>query len=286
MNNVIKKTAFQIGGFCFSLTYPEEIHLPEHFKIFKVSEGEPQYFYEIRIEPALPALRGTPVAAREDLCVFSDNGLEARQIGIRIEERFFACYEEISKCRARIIVDSASVRNLPIDTVFVSLLALERRMIRQSSLILHCAYIRYQGEAILFSAPSETGKSTQAELWERYRGSRTVNGDRALLRKADNRWMACGWPICGSSEICHLGDTPIRAIVMLRQGTVNQVVRLSPVQAFSLLYAQITVNSWNPDFVSKALDALENLIAEIPIFELTCDISEDAVSCLENVLFL
>ena len=59
------------------------------------------------------------------------------------------------------------------------------------------------------------GKSTQAGLWERYRGAKIVNGDRALLRKINGSWAACGWPVCGSSDICLLGDTPIHAIIML-----------------------------------------------------------------------
>ena len=53
-----------------------------------------------------------------------------------------------------------------IDPMFTSLLALERRLVKKNSMILHCAYVEYQGEAILFSAPSETGKTTQANLWK------------------------------------------------------------------------------------------------------------------------
>ena len=75
------------------------------------------------------------------------------------------------------------LRDLHIDPLFTSLLALERRLVRKDQMVLHCAYVEYRGEAILFSAPSETGKTTQAGLWEKYRGSRTVNGDRSLLGK-------------------------------------------------------------------------------------------------------
>lgn len=122
-------------------------------------------------------------------------------------------------------------------------------------------------------------------MWERYRGSRTVNGDRALLRKINGRWTACGWPVSGTSGICSPEDTPIQAIVMLSQGKTNQVVRLSPLQAFTQLYSQITINQWNRDFVQHAMEKLEELVSQIPIWHLTCDISEDAVRCLETALF-
>ena len=44
-------------------------------------------------------------------------------------------------------------------------------------LVLHSAYIVTRtGEGILFSGPSGIGKSTQAALWERFAGARTING--------------------------------------------------------------------------------------------------------------
>ena len=44
-------------------------------------------------------------------------------------------------------------------------MGLEHLLATQRAVILHSAYIDYKGKAILFSAPSGTGKSTQAELW-------------------------------------------------------------------------------------------------------------------------
>ena len=41
--------------------------------------------------------------------------------------------------------------------------------------LLHASYVLHEGKAILFSAPSVTGKSTQARYWERERGSTVVN---------------------------------------------------------------------------------------------------------------
>ena len=47
---------------------------------------------------------------------------------------------------------------------------------------------------------------------------------------------------------------------------------------------QITINAWNSEFQMQAMDELEVLLREIPVYHLECDISEDAVRCLENVL--
>ena len=136
----------------------------------------------------------------------------------------------------------------------------------------------------MFSAPSETGKTTQANLWEKYRGSRTVNGDRALLGKRKGRWTAQGWPVCGTSEVCHNEEFPIRAVVMLSQAKENQAEQLPPGRAFPLLYSQITVNKWNMKDHLHAIDLIQELAEGGSVFHLGCTISEEAVDCLEEAL--
>ena len=151
--------------------------------------------------------------------------------------------------------------------------------------VLHCAYIEYNGEAILFSAPSETGKTTQGNLWEQYKGAKTINGDRALLQKMDGRWIARGWPVCGSSEVCNNIEIPIRAIVMLSQGKEDVVTRLAPMKAFTRVYSQITINRWNVNANKYAMDMIEELVTDIPVWHLSCTISENAVNTLAEVLY-
>lgn len=277
---------FQIGAFCFQLTYDDAVCIPEHFLQFQVKEpGDSEFVYRLRIMHSLPALVEKILLRRPDLTVYQTAAGEARLIGVKGQPAPYALYREVSGREAEIFLASDALDSLRFDPVFTSLFALERQMIRKDSLILHCAYIRYQGTAILFSAPSETGKSTQADLWETYRGSETVNGDRALLRNMDGVWHACGWPVCGTSEICHPSDTPIGSVVMLRQGKENHAERLSPMQAFAQIYSQITINQWNREFVGKAVELIEDLVTHVPVWQLTCDISEAAVQCLYDALF-
>ncbi|MBR5220221.1 MAG: hypothetical protein IKV66_04460, partial [Clostridia bacterium] len=172
-----------------------------------------------------------------------------------------------------------------IDPVFVSLLALERRQIQFDAFVLHCAYIEYQGKAILFSAPSETGKTTQGNLWEQHKGAKTINGDRALLQKVNGCWTARGWPVCGSSEICNNIAFPIHAVVMLSQGKTDEVASLSAMKAFSQMYSQVTINRWNSVANVRCMDLLEMFVKEIPVLHLSCTISENAVNTLANALY-
>ena len=85
---------------------------------------------------------------------------------------------------------------------FFSLLAPGAPSGEQPCLILHCAY-GVSGESNALFCTIGTGKTTQAGLWEQYRGSRTVNGDKALLEYDNTAWTANGWPVCrGTSGVC------------------------------------------------------------------------------------
>ena len=215
---------FRIGDFCFCVISELPYAAPDRFQQFSIEAGRPEYTYHIQKVQTLSGLEGKRIARRPDMEVFQDGTKESRLIGIKGTSGYYACYREISSGKADIWVTKLVRELMPSDTVYGSLFALDRRMIEHGGLILHCAYIEYNGRGILFSAPSGVGKSTQASLWEKYRNSVTVNGDRALLRKKEGKWLACAWPVCGSSQICKRVDVPVHAIVMLCQGKKNSVI--------------------------------------------------------------
>lgn len=274
---------FKIGDFSFRLTAPDTLPIPDNFRLFETRDT-PEHTYALEFTDRIPQPDGPILARRPDLLVFSTEVGEGRLMASRGLSALYASYREETPSLSGIYVNPQAMSLLSLDPAFVSLFALERKMLDHDALILHCAYIVHNGEAILFSAPSGVGKSTQASLWERYRGARTINGDRCLLRKIGGRWHASPWPVCGSSGICRLGDFPIRAIVMLAQAPRNEAAPLPPARAFSELYAQITVNQWNPAFVTKTMTLLEDLVSSLRVFRLRCDISEAAVQELERVL--
>lgn len=280
---------FKTGDFIFRLCCPAEVVPPDNFMKFEYKTQEPEYTYIIEASDSIPTPTGKIVAQRPDLVVFQNSTeegeySESRLIGARGSSEFYACYRETAQKCAEVTLDRKKLTELHFDTVFTSLLALERHLVKKDNMILHCAYVEYQGEAILFSAPSETGKTTQANLWEKYRGSRTVNGDRSLLGKINGRWTAQGWPVCGTSEVCNNEATPIKAVVVLSQAKENKAERLTPGHAFPLLYSQIMVNKWNTADHIHIMDLIEEFLASVPVFHLGCTISEDAVACLEDVL--
>ena len=279
----MKKT-FQVGSFSFGLEVPEPFILPLDMRKFEWAGCGVDYTYTITVVDMLPEPEGELLVNRADLQVFRiKEGRESRLIGVKGEERPYALYRETARNCAEIFVGRWYLAEIEkYEVVFLSLLALERQLAGRSCLILHCAYIEYQGKAMLFSAPSGTGKTTQAGLWEQYRGSRTVNGDKALLEYNGTAWTANGWPVCGTSEVCENKTLPVGCIVMLSQAKANQAWRMRPAESFTSLYGQITMNRWDREGLVQNLDLLERLTGSVPVYHLACDISEDAVKTLEQ----
>lgn len=160
------------------------------------------------------------------------------------------------------------------------LLAIKKRV------LLHAAYIRYMGQAILFTAPSGTGKSTQAELWRQHRpGTRIVNGDRAVFSVEDERTMAHGFPFCGSSGISHNISCPLKAIVVLRQGKKNHLVRLVGAQAATILLSECMVPLWDRIATQRVMDTVTQVVEQCPIYLYHCLPDASAVEHLYHVIY-
>ena len=138
------------------------------------------------------------------------------------------------------------------------------------------------GSLVLVGGAPGIGKSTQADLWQRYEGAELLNGDRTVLRRMDGVWTAFGSPYAGSSN-CFVNESrPVRAIVLLSQGSACSLRRLSPAAAFRGLYAGMTVNLWDDRYVARVCDLLAAL--DVPVYALTCTPDRAAVDCLKAEL--
>lgn len=151
-------------------------------------------------------------------------------------------------------------------------------------LFLHAAQIAYRGRGILFSAPSGTGKTTQARLWQAHRGAEIVCNDRTLLRKTGGVWRTYGYPLDGSEPVRSGSVHTLGCVVLLEQGTENTVQRLRPARAASLLMQQTVIDGWDAHAREQAMEQLMALLAEIPVYLLACTPDARAVRALETKL--
>ena len=274
---------YQIGSFVFDIRNPG-VPVPENLEEFRVSGGIPGYFYEFRIVDRVEFGPEPMEVSRDRIRISVREGLETRYLTIPGDRQPYAVSRELDETHTLVEIARKELESFRLDTMFLSLLSPERRLWQAGGFVLHSAYTVYGDRAILFTAPSGTGKSTQAELWRTYRGAGIVNGDRTLLQfRGDTLW-AEGWPVCGSSGICRNCAYPVGALVYLSQARENTVERLPVRTAIRKLAGELTVNYHNSGFVEDAMDFLGKLLPEVPVYHQKCDISENAVAVLETQL--
>lgn len=163
---------------------------------------------------------------------------------------------------------------------------LEELLLRNRALLLHSASIEYRGEGILFTAPSETGKTTQTDLWHKYReGVTDINGDRTVLQWTEKGWYACGFPIYGGVVRCEQKAKPVKAVVIIRQGETDRIQELSTAEKVGLLYSQMTVPSTDSEYVLKAMELIEELVSQVKVALFSCTMEESAVQVLHQYLY-
>lgn len=162
---------------------------------------------------------------------------------------------------------------------------LELLLTRLDIFSLHSSLVRRrEGDAILFTAPSGTGKSTQAGLWEQFAGAETLNGDRSMLRRIDGVWTAFGSPFAGTSGIYRNESAPVRALVVLRQAPENTIRRLSLAEAFRAIYSESVLPRWHNDAHQRVISLVTEIVSEVPVYLLACTPDERPVTLLRNTL--
>lgn len=167
----------------------------------------------------------------------------------------------------------------------ISSLGLERLLLGYDALILHASFISWKRVGILFSAPSGTGKSTQADLWRQHAGADILNGDRACIRKVPEGYLACGMPYAGSSNIYRNEAVPLKAIVVLRQAPENRVRPMRQGEILACLLPELSLHRWDAAFMNKALDFVTDMLGHVPVYLLECLPNADAVNVLREALF-
>lgn len=161
-------------------------------------------------------------------------------------------------------------------------LAFENVLINHQGFILHSSFISWQNNGILFTAPSGTGKSTQADLWKKYEDADIYNGDRTIIRKIEGKYYGFGSPYAGSSGIYRNESAPIKAIVVIDQGPDNVIRRLLGREAFLPLFRETLMNTWNKEYMEKMTDLLMDAACQIPIYHLSCRPDQDAINTVKN----
>ena len=150
---------------------------------------------------------------------------------------------------------------------------------------LHASAISYKNDAILFSAPSTTGKSTHTRLWSKlFNEVEYINDDKPLIVIKESGIYATGTPWSGKSVLNQNKKVKLKSIFFINQSENNKVNELDNKQKLIHLMKNIH-RSINREAQDIAFEKLNILINKIPMYELYCNISEEAVWTAYNKLY-
>lgn len=160
----------------------------------------------------------------------------------------------------------------------------ENLLTRYDRLLLHASLCEKDGKAILFAGASGAGKSTQAQLWERFRFWSVINGDRVVLEKTPKGFLAHGSPWAGSSQIYENKKGHVLLTALPVQALTNSARLVDRGEAFQRIFPHIALERWDGAAVERAMALCDDFVAAVPVYHLNCRADEGAVSCLEEVL--
>lgn len=167
--------------------------------------------------------------------------------------------------------------------------ALECRMALQSTVSLHCACVALDGQAVAFTAPSGTGKSTRALAWVEGLGAEWISGDRPALRVTDSGVTANGVPWDGKEQIFKQIERPLLAICEVRRTDSDfvRLRRLSAAQARALLMQQCFVPMWDPEAAAAVFATIARLAQGrlVPICRVFCGQDATAARAVRDILY-
>lgn len=154
---------------------------------------------------------------------------------------------------------------------------------KYNGFFLHCSSLMYENNAYIFTAKSGTGKSTHASLWRKVLKDKVtmINDDKPIVRLIDGKFYIYGTPWDGKHRISSNVKAPIKAIYYLHQSKENKVVRCDVLSSVTKILSQ-TVLPNDKNIMNHLLNMIEKLVSDIPVYDLYCNISEDAVHTALN----
>ena len=275
---------YKIADLPIRICSEEKLEDTELWRPFRAAPDQmPLHTYEICWQQAFPPNMGTVLAETDEVCLTESEMGICHWHRIAKTEAFHAIATE---CGEKTTI-KVLWKNVPwgqnAQQLF-KILSLPHLLMQHGRILMHGVYLDIGGKAIIFSAASETGKTTQAKLWEKHRGARIVNGDRVIVSVAEGRAYAHGVPTCGTSQICENRTLPLEAIVFLSQARENSAYLCNSKEALKRLSENTFVQPDHPEDTLPRIDLFIELIQTVPMIALECLPELGAVVALEKLI--
>ena len=137
----------------------------------------------------------------------------------------------------------------------------------------------------MFFVLSGIGKTTQAELWNKFCDAMIVNGDIVFVQESETVFLGWGTPWHGSSPYCENTSVSVSALIVLKQAAENSIRELTGFEKVTAVSESVFYPRWLENGMELCLETLDHLLSSLPVYELSCRPDEDAVRLTEKTIF-
>lgn len=279
------KSTFRVFDTNVLFEAPFELKSSGFSDIFKCDFDDYDFKCEVVTCEKLPVFNGVEVYSTKTQRVIENHYATCRFIidPLLHEEIAMSVYSFFDRTVAQVYLINSEADKLN-DIYYLWTIVRPDVICRNSGILMvHASYIvDADNRAILFTAESGVGKSTQAKLWHDNAGAVIVNGDKAIIRYENGKINAYGYPVSGTSAICLNETHEIKAIVSLSQAKENILTELNNNDAFKKIIKNVFIDVWNADDVLTSSVILKRVIKHCRTYSYECLPDKSAFDILNN----
>ncbi len=153
--------------------------------------------------------------------------------------------------------------------------------------VIHAAGIEISGRGFIFPGRSGAGKSTLSRLFtarDDQKNLEVFSDERMVIRKINGIFTAFGTPWSGEAQIARNKSITLYGIFFLHHGTDggNRIKKIKPQEALEKLLPVTSIPWYDREVMPNVLHFCEDLISNIPCFDLHFTPGIEVVKCLEE----
>jgi hypothetical protein len=176
-------------------------------------------------------------------------------------------------------IEALNPLSYPLDQVLLMHLLSQKQ-----GAVVHAAGMTLHGSGYIFPGRSGAGKSTIARLLSGRHETGMLSDDRIIIRRHGDTFRAYGTPWPGDAGIAENVSAQLDGIIFIHHDSCNRMKELAPREAWKMLIPVTSIPWYDEKTLSDILRLCEDLVYNIPVYELYFRPDSTATDYLEEFL--